>query len=110
MLDVKKDLAFSSCIVGAGFDLLAGKWNSKAEDGRTMRSRFLIIAKDFAAKRHFHDWKGLNPFNGVIHHTSVWHNENIDVSGKLAAVVGTGLTGAQIAQEMAKEAATLAVF
>jgi cation diffusion facilitator CzcD-associated flavoprotein CzcO len=55
MLDVKKDLAFSSCIVGAGFDLLAGKWNSKAEDGRTMRSRFLIIAKDFAAKRHFHD-------------------------------------------------------
>jgi hypothetical protein len=27
MLDVKKDLAINSCNVGAGFDLLAGKWN-----------------------------------------------------------------------------------
>jgi hypothetical protein len=41
---------------------------------------------------------------------SFWHNENIDVSGKLLAVTGTGLTVAQIAQEIAKEAATSVVF
>ncbi len=110
VLDVKKDVAFDSCVVGADFDQSAGKWNVKTEDGRTARSRFLIIATGFAAKRHFPDWKGIDTFKGVMHHSSFWPNEGVDVKGKRVAVIGTGSTGVQIAQETAKEAASLTVF
>lgn len=55
VLDIKKDVAFDSCVVGANFDQSTSKWTVKTEDGRTSRSRFLIIATGFAAKRHFPD-------------------------------------------------------
>lgn len=110
VLDVQKDVAFDSCVVGADFDQPSGKWTVKTEDGRVAKCRFLIIATGFAAKRHFPDWKGLDTFKGVVHHSSFWPNEGVDVKGKKVAVVGTGSTGVQIAQETAKEAASLTVF
>jgi cation diffusion facilitator CzcD-associated flavoprotein CzcO len=110
VLDVRKDVAFDSCVVGADFDQSKGKWTVTTEDGRTAHCRFLIIATGFAAKRHFPDWKGLDTFKGVMHHSSFWPNEGVDVKGKRVAVVGTGSTGVQIAQETAKEANHLTVF
>ena len=110
VLGIKEDVAFDSCVVGANFDQSAGKWIVKTEDGRTARSRFLILATGFAAKRHFPDWKGIDTFKGVMHHSSFWPDKGVDVKGKRVAVVGTGSTGVQITQETAKEAASVTVF
>ncbi|KAF7512594.1 hypothetical protein GJ744_000855 [Endocarpon pusillum] len=110
VLDIKKDVAFDSCVVDANFDQSAGKWIVRTEDGHTARSRFLILATGFAAKRHFPGWKGMGTFKGVMHHSSFWPSEGVDVKGKRVAVVGTGSTGVQITQETAKEAASVTVF
>lgn len=110
VLDIKKDVAFDACVVGANFDQSAGKWTVRTEDGRTARSRFLILAAGFAAKRHFPGWKGMDTFKGVMHHSSFWPSEGVDVKGKRVAVVGTGSSGVQITQETAKEAASVTVF
>ncbi|KAL6242963.1 hypothetical protein RBB50_010063 [Rhinocladiella similis] len=40
---------------------------------------------------------------GVIHHSSFWPKEGVDVKGKRVAVIGTGATGVQITQEWARE-------
>ena len=109
-LDVKKDVSFDTRVVAAQFDQDTSKWIVKTEDGRTARSKYLILATGFAAKRHFPDWKGLDTFEGVMHHSSFWPEEGVDVKGKKVAVVGTGSTGVQIAQEWAKDAAELTVF
>lgn len=37
---------------------------------------------------------------GVIHHSSFWPKEGVDVKGKRVAVIGTGATGVQITQEV----------
>ena len=77
---------------------------TKTENGKTARSKYLILATGFAAKRHFPDWKGLDTFKGEIHHSSFWPEGGVDFSGKKVAVVGTGATGIQLSQEVAKTA------
>ena len=109
-LDIKKDTAFNTRVVGAQYNNATHKWDIKTEDGRTAHARFFINAIGFAAKRHFPDWKGLDSFKGDMYHSSFWPQEGVDVKGKRVAVIGTGSTGIQIAQETSKEAASVTVF
>ncbi|EIN04187.1 cyclopentanone 1,2-monooxygenase [Punctularia strigosozonata HHB-11173 SS5] len=109
-LDIKKDVAFDSKVVRAQFDKTSQRWTVKLENGRTAYSRFFICATGFAAKRYFPNWPGLERFKGIMHHSSFWPNEGVDVTGKRVAVVGTGCTGIQIVQETAKTAASVTVF
>ena len=110
VLDIKKDIAFDTRVIGASFDQGTEKWVVKTEDGRTARPKYFILATGFAAKRHFPDWPGLDSFEGIIHHSSFWPEGGVNVKGKRVAVVGTGSTGVQIAQECGPEAEELTVF
>jgi cation diffusion facilitator CzcD-associated flavoprotein CzcO len=109
-LDIKKDCAFNTRVVGAQFDKPSGRWITKTEDGRTAKSKYLLLALGFAAKRHFPDWPGMDKFEGELHHSSFWPDKGVDVKGKRVAVIGTGSTGVQIAQETSKEAASVTQF
>ncbi|GAB7363660.1 hypothetical protein MBLNU230_g4230t1 [Neophaeotheca triangularis] len=109
-LNVKKDTAFDSRVVSADFDQSKQKWVVKTEDGRTATCNFLINAIGFAAKRYFPDWKGLESFKGEMYHSSFWPESGVDTKGKKVAVIGTGSTGIQIAQETAKDASNVTVF
>jgi cation diffusion facilitator CzcD-associated flavoprotein CzcO len=109
-LDIKKDVSFNTRVIGSQFDAETKMWEVKTEDGRTAKCKYLINAIGFAAKRHFPDWKGLTDFKGALHHSSFWPEEGVDVKGKRVAVIGTGSTGIQLAQETAKDAASVTVF
>ncbi|KAF2761307.1 FAD/NAD(P)-binding domain-containing protein [Pseudovirgaria hyperparasitica] len=109
-LQIRKDTAFETRVTGAEFDKKSNKWNVKTEDGRQATARYLLLATGFAAKRYFPDWKGLNTFEGIIHHSSFWPEEGVDVKGKRVAVIGTGSTGIQLSQETSREGATVTVF
>ncbi|KAJ4313669.1 hypothetical protein N0V94_006839 [Neodidymelliopsis sp. IMI 364377] len=109
-LDIKKDCAFNTRVIGADFDKPSGKWHIKTEDGRTAKAKYMLLALGFAAKRHFPDWPGMEDFEGEIHHSSFWPDAGVDVKGKRVAVIGTGSTGIQIAQETSKEAASVTNF
>ena len=109
-LQVKKDVMFESAVVSSEWDEKRKGWIVKTEDGKVARTKYLILATGFAAKRYFPDWPGLDTFEGIIHHSSFWPEEDVDVSGKKVAVIGTGSTGVQISQECAKKAAELTVF
>lgn len=63
-----------------------------------------------AAKRYIPAWPGLERFQGVIHHSSFWPDEDIDIRGKRCGVIGTGASGVQISQEWGPLAGTLSVF
>ena len=110
VLDVKKDIAFDTRVIGADFDQSSEKWVVKTEDGRTARARYFILATGFAAKRHFPGWSGLDSFEGIMHHSSFWPEGGVNVKGKRVAVIGTGSTGVQIAQECGPDAKELTVF
>jgi cation diffusion facilitator CzcD-associated flavoprotein CzcO len=86
--ELSKDSAFETVVTGAEFDEDAGKWTVKTADGRTAKTRFLIIAAGFAAKRYVPAFKGLENFKGICHHSSFWPPEDVDVKGKRVAVIG----------------------
>ncbi|MCJ1357504.1 MAG: hypothetical protein MMC33_007500 [Icmadophila ericetorum] len=100
-LDLKKDIAFNTRVIGAEFDQNTSKWVVKSEDGKQAKADYFILACGFAAKRHFPDYPGLDTFEGIMHHSSFWPNEDVDVKDKRVAVIGTGSTGVQITQETA---------
>ncbi|KAF2172967.1 hypothetical protein M409DRAFT_62608 [Zasmidium cellare ATCC 36951] len=110
VLELSKDCAFETCVTGAEFDEKEGKWTVKTVDGRTAKARFMIVAAGFAAKRYIPDFPGLDKFKGTMYHSSFWPPEGVDVRGKRCAVIGTGASGVQIAQEWGPIAGSLHVF
>ncbi|KAK4544133.1 hypothetical protein LTR36_004631 [Oleoguttula mirabilis] len=110
VLDIKKDTAFESVVSDAQFNTDEGRWHVKTSDGRTCKAKYLVLATGFAAKRYVPSWPGIDKFKGVIHHSSFWPDEDIDVSGKRCAIVGTGASGVQITQAWGPHAGHLKVF
>lgn len=102
-LRIKKDTVFNSKVVKAEFDESDDMWTIYCDTGKIFRARWFIASLGFAAKRYFPDWEGLDSFQGVIHHSSFWPHEGVDVRGRKCGVVGTGATGVQITQEWARE-------
>lgn len=86
--DLSKDSAFETVVTSAEFDESSAKWTVKTADGRTAKTRFLIIAAGFAAKRYVPAYKGMDKFKGICHHSSFWPPEDVAVKGKRVAVVG----------------------
>ena len=110
VLDLSKDVFYETRVINAKFDADVNKWHIKCNNGTEITARFFLCSLGFAAKRHFPDWDGLDSFQGAICHSSFWPEDGIEMKGKRVGLVGTGATGVQIAQEVAKEAKTLTVF
>lgn len=102
-LQIKKDTVFNSKVIWADFDETQNQWLIGCDTGRTFRATHFVASLGFSAKRYFGEWEGLDSFKGVIHHSSFWPREGVDVKGKRCAVIGTGATGVQITQEWARE-------
>ena len=92
-LHIKKDTIFESKVTKATFLEDRDLWVIECDTGVNYTCRHFVASLGFAAKRHFPDWPGLDDFEGVIHHSSFWPEEGVDVKGKRCAVVGTGATG-----------------
>ncbi|GKT65697.1 steroid monooxygenase [Colletotrichum tofieldiae] len=99
VLNISKDCSFETVVVGAQFQPTEGKWHVKTADGRLAKSKYFVVAAGFASKRYIPNWPGAEKFRGVVHHSSFWPEEDVDVRGKRCAVIGTGASGVQISQE-----------
>jgi cation diffusion facilitator CzcD-associated flavoprotein CzcO len=60
-------------------------------------------------KLHHPAFKNLDSYKGLLHHSAFW-SEALDTNGKRIAVIGSGSTGVQCVQEMAKTASHLTVY
>ncbi|QVM09278.1 hypothetical protein D8B26_003941 [Coccidioides posadasii str. Silveira] len=108
--DIKRDVDFNMRVIGAQFDMTEKVWKIETDDGRTTTCQFFIPATGFAAKRYVPPFKGIETFKGKVYHSSCWPHEGVQTKGKRVGIIGTGATGVQIAQECAKDAASLLVF
>ncbi|TKA75117.1 hypothetical protein B0A55_05024 [Friedmanniomyces simplex] len=110
VLDIKSQTAFESVVTEARFNTDEGRWYVKTADGRTAKAKYLVLAAGFAAKRYVPPWEGIDKFKGIVHHSSFWPDEEIDVSGKRCGIIGTGASGVQITQAWGPKAGHLKVF
>lgn len=110
ILNLSKDTAFQTVVTSAAYDKEDVKWKVTTADGRRIQATYLIVATGFSSKRHIPDFKGLDKFKGIVHHSSFWPREGVEAAGKRLAVIGTGASGVQLVQELGLSVKSLHIF
>ncbi|KAG5917361.1 hypothetical protein E4U42_007268 [Claviceps africana] len=105
--DISKDVLFHSKVVSARYLSERGLWNAGTQGGARFTSRFLLLATGFASKPHVPTWPGADEFQGITCHLACWPSSGVELTGKRVAIVGTGATGVQMAQEISRQASRL---
>jgi len=108
--DLRRDIKFRSRVTAAHYQDGARSWDITLEDGTRLRSRFLITAMGILSAPVMPRTEGVDTFAGQSYHTARWPHEPVSFEGKRVAVIGTGATGVQTIQEVAKTAGHLTVF
>jgi cation diffusion facilitator CzcD-associated flavoprotein CzcO len=108
--DLRRDIQFKSRVAAAHYGEETRSWDITLEDGSHYTSRFLITAIGPLSAPTMPRIPGVESFKGQSCHTARWPHEGVDFAGKRVAVIGTGATGVQTIQEVAKTAGHLTVF
>ena len=108
--DLRRDIQFRSRVTAAHYQEATRSWDVTLEDGTTFRSRFLITAIGPLSAPTMPRIEGIDTFQGQSFHTARWPHEQVSFAGKRVAVIGTGATGVQTIQEVAKTVGHLTVF
>jgi cation diffusion facilitator CzcD-associated flavoprotein CzcO len=108
--DLRRDIQCSSRVTAARYDEQARGWDVVLEDGRRYHARFLITAIGVLSAPTMPRIAGVESFTGQSCHTHYWPKEPVRFEGKRVAVIGTGATGIQTIQEIARTVGHLTVF
>jgi len=108
--DLRRDIQFSSRATSAHFDEGAGHWAITLEDGTRHTARFLVAAVGPLSAPTYPRIEGVETYKGEAYHTGLWPKHPVSFEGKRVAVIGTGATGVQTIQEVAKTVGHLTVF
>jgi cyclohexanone monooxygenase len=114
-LELSKDIRFDTRVLGGEFDEDQCQWVVRSRDERSgetfdARARYVVLCTGFASKPYIPDIPGLDTFAGPCHHTALWPQNGLQVTGERVGVIGTGASGVQVIQEYAPEVAHLTVF
>jgi cation diffusion facilitator CzcD-associated flavoprotein CzcO len=109
-LDLSRDIRFDTRVEAAEFDDDRRQWVVRTSAGDTVRARWFVLCTGFGSKPHIPRIAGLDEFAGACHHTGLWPQTGLDLTGKRVGVIGTGASGVQVIQEAARDAAHLTVF
>ncbi|MCO6381740.1 NAD(P)/FAD-dependent oxidoreductase [Oceanicola sp. 502str15] len=118
-MDIRKDYMFNARVGGAAFDEDSGLWTITFQDGgkAPLTARFVFSALGPLSAPQMPNVPGVHTFTGTSLHTAQWPRDpdglgpaKLDLKGKRIAVIGTGSSGVQVIQEMAKIAGELTVF
>ncbi|KIW30392.1 uncharacterized protein PV07_06137 [Cladophialophora immunda] len=108
--DLDRDAIFNTMVTAATWNDETAKWHVTTQTGQSFVAKYLLLNTGFSAKRHIPDWPGIEKFRGTFVHPSYWPKEEPDLAGKNIAVIGTGSTGVQLAQELSKVAKDFVLF
>lgn len=107
------NMRFGTEVVSALFDEEKCTWNlTLANDHgavETMQVQALISAVGQLNQPNYPALENLDAFSGPSWHTARW-NHDVDLTAKRVAIIGTGSSGFQAAQEIAKTAGEVTIF
>ncbi|CAN5911045.1 NAD(P)/FAD-dependent oxidoreductase [soil metagenome] len=108
--DLRRDIQFKSRVGAAHYDDAGRFWTVTLDDGSRHTARFLVTAIGPLSAPTMPKIEGIDSFTGQSCHTARWPHEPVSFEGKRVAVIGTGATGVQTIQEVAKTAKHLTIF
>jgi cation diffusion facilitator CzcD-associated flavoprotein CzcO len=98
-------MRFNTVVTGAAWDEDESVWHVSIEGGETVTATYLLTATGFLSQPKMPDIEGIDTFKGKVIHTTAW-DDSYDLTGKRAAIIGTGATAVQLIPEVAKQVAT----
>ncbi|KAK5700122.1 hypothetical protein LTR17_023197 [Elasticomyces elasticus] len=108
--DLRSDIQFDTKVASAHFDQGSNCWRVTDDVGKQYSCRWLLTAIGFLSAPTLPNIPGVQDFKGESHHTSRWPKQPVTFEGKRVGIIGTGATGIQSIQEIAKTAGHLTVF
>ncbi|MEU5082755.1 MULTISPECIES: flavin-containing monooxygenase [Streptomyces] len=107
---LRGDVVLRTRVTRAVYDQDSHLWQLSTDTGRTVTTRFVILATGCMSVPKDPGIPGADSFTGAVHHTARWPREDVSFAGKRVAVIGTGCSGVQAIPVIADEAASLTVF
>jgi cation diffusion facilitator CzcD-associated flavoprotein CzcO len=108
--DLRRDIQLKARVKSAVYDEKANRWEIQLESGQRARAQFLVAAVGVLSAHYVPPFTGIESFKGESYHTSRWPKEQVNLTGKCVAVIGTGATAVQLIPIVAKEVSHLTVF
>ncbi len=109
--DLSRDISYNSRVTSMKWDKAASRWDCEINDGESVCTAWsVVLCTGFASKRYVPPYKNLEAFKGEMHHTAVWPQSGVSLHNRRIAVIGTGASGVQAIQEVAKVASQLTVY
>ncbi len=109
VLDLSKDITYSSIVTNAVYDESKAQWTVTTENGKKAVCKYIICATGSSHKPYYPKFENLDKFQGQLIHSARWP-EVADIKGKRVAIIGSGATAIQCTQEISKEASHLTVY
>ena len=108
--NLRPHFRFNMRLLAARFESELNEWVLEFENGAVERCRILVTAVGPLSAPVKPNLEGLETFQGEVHHTGLWPKEEVAIAGRRVGIIGTGATGVQVIQEVAKTAGHLTVF
>jgi cation diffusion facilitator CzcD-associated flavoprotein CzcO len=102
-------MRFGTVVEDARWDDHDQVWIVSVRGGERLTARYLVTATGFLSQSRMPDIAGIDTFAGKVIHSTAW-DDSYDLTGRRAAVIGTGATAVQLIPEVAKKAAELTVY
>jgi len=109
-MDLRRDIVFNSRVKAAHYHEPLRSWKLELENGDRLDARFFITAIGPLSQPTLPNIPGVHDFQGESFHTARWPHHHVSFDGKRVGIIGTGATGVQTIQEVAKTAGHLTVF
>ncbi|NKY29695.1 flavin-containing monooxygenase [Nocardia gamkensis] len=106
---LRRRMRFGTVVDGARWDEERLHWVVSIAGGQTVTGRYLLTATGFLSQPYTPPFPGIDSFAGKIIHTTAWEDD-FDLTGRRAAIIGTGATAVQLVPEVAEKARALTVF
>jgi cyclohexanone monooxygenase len=108
--ELRTDIQLDTRVDQAAFDESANQWSVATSDGKTVTTKYVVLATGCLSNARMPDIKGLADFKGKVYHTGHWPHERIDFTGQRVGVIGTGSSAIQSVPVIAEQASHLTVF
>lgn len=109
-LDLRRSFDWGVAAESLTWDDDAKRWIVPTSDGRTLSARIIIAGTGGLSIAKQPDFPGAETFRGEYYTTRDWPETPVSFEGKRVGVIGTGSSGIQVIQEIAKSAGELTVF
>jgi cation diffusion facilitator CzcD-associated flavoprotein CzcO len=106
---LRRYMRFGTVVDSAAWDDRSQTWTVRIRGGAPLTARYLVTATGFLSQPRMPDIPGIESFAGKVIHSTDW-DDTYDLTGRRAAVIGTGATAVQLVPEVAKQVAELTVY